>query len=376
MSSSVSHSICNLSLGFELTPGSIHYTPQSSPVFTGVNPFLASEPLAGFQNTPAFTCSLPSTSAAFQFFPDRTHHKSINFNSAKSDNVVDLVVASPRSHTLDAAMTQLIPTDNADQLRTDAFWELQRSVAESGEGLVSRMRDWESSQTQPSSLLPSSDSHRRRSSSGAPLQPQSVWTRKRSLPGQGWPSDSLAEDDSDASDDEDDIQIISGQPASLDTSCNRGPPQKKRAFSLSVMDVDYPVPFDPYSTPDSSERCSSPVDTHFTGVSEVYSDDEEEGGSSPPALTHAYTNSASSSLISLPLPPPRIQLHSSHPPSAFSGHNTLCVPSTASRTEKAIAALSLALANGAGGLNDYESLRATESKTSAQDESLVGEMWH
>ena len=34
------------------------------------------------------------------------------------------------------------------------------------------------------------------------------------------------------------------------------------------------------------------------------------------------------------------------------------------------------MANGAGGLNDYEAVRAVDGQQASLDESLVGEMWH
>lgn len=58
--------------------------------------------------------------------------------------------------------------------------------------------------------------------------------------------------------------------------------------------------------------------------------------------------------------------------------STFYVPSNASRSEKAIAALTLAMANGAGSLNDYADLQHTQ-ETQAPDpalESSIGEMWH
>ncbi|TCD67033.1 hypothetical protein EIP91_000653 [Steccherinum ochraceum] len=330
-------------------------SPSPSPVFPGVRPLEVSDGFSGLHLPASFTYSFPSTSAAFELYPNSPH---------KSP-------ARP-TRSSDAIMAEQGPTDNVDQLRTDAFWELHRSVAENGEGLVSRMRDWETLQAQ-SELRLTSESYRRRASGGQ--QTQSSWTRKRPLPAQSWPSDPTEDDESD---EDDDIQIVDGDSSSSGSSpCSREPPRKKRAFSLSVMDIDYPTPFNSYTTPDSRERCSSPLGTPFVDMATVDSDeDEEECNSSPPALTHAYTNSANSSLVSLTLPPPHIAHNSHHPSSTATEDSTLDVPSTASRTENAIAALSLALANGAGGLNDYEALRVTEDKTSELDESLIGEMWH
>jgi len=87
-----------------------------------------------------------------------------------------------------------------------------------------------------------------------------------------------------------------------------------------------------------------------------------------PALSHSFTNSTNSSFVSLP--GPSFGVHSmSSPPR----HHPL--RPTLSRSEKAIAALSLAMANGAGGLNDYAALRVMEAPPIIED-SLVGELWH
>ena len=59
------------------------------------------------------------------------------------------------------------------------------------------------------------------------------------------------------------------------------------------------------------------------------------------------------------------------------GHPAPNVPSAASLSEKAIAALTLVMSNGAGGINDYAAVRSLEaSRLASLDESLVGEMWH
>ncbi|KAJ3013073.1 hypothetical protein NUW54_g1695 [Trametes sanguinea] len=51
------------------------------------------------------------------------------------------------------------------------------------------------------------------------------------------------------------------------------------------------------------------------------------------------------------------------------------VPIPASHSEKAIAALALAMANGAVGISDYEALRASEGLASL-DETHVGDLWN
>jgi hypothetical protein len=64
-----------------------------------------------------------------------------------------------------------------------------------------------------------------------------------------------------------------------------------------------------------------------------------------------------------------------HPPSDTS-YKALNLPSSASRSEKALAALTLALANGAGGLTDYEPLLAVKDDSSSIGDYHVGELWN
>jgi hypothetical protein len=64
---------------------------------------------------------------------------------------------------------------------------------------------------------------------------------------------------------------------------------------------------------------------------------------------------------------------SSH--SNSSSQESPSLTSSASRTEKAIAALSLAIANGAGSMGDYEAARDLDSSPPMAD-SQAGELWH
>lgn len=164
--------------------------------------------------------------------------------------------------------------------------------------------------------------------------------------------------DFDSMDEEDDIVIVSHD--------DYEPPLKKRALSLSVMNAD-PYSSDSASFPSrASERCSSPID--------IIEDEDNYSSPNPcsspitPALTHA---SASSSLVSLALSAPVTHDQSPHAASAGS----LPGPS-ASQSEKAIAALTLAMSNGAGGLNDYsDALHLEGEQHLPMDASLIGDMW-
>ncbi|KAJ7783557.1 hypothetical protein DFH07DRAFT_788200 [Mycena maculata] len=277
-----------------------------------------SSPVAA-PSTPSF---LAATAAEFHLFPqnnrttDRkrrtTHHteSALDFNT--NDRTVDLM-----------------------QLRSDAFWQLQRSVEENGEGFVKSMRVYETRRLRSNVYGKVKEAQRR--------------GRRRS------PSDSPASDPRGDSKDED-VQIFAGEPTKT-SFASRG---KQRAFSVGVVD-DIPH----HSPPDfaQSDRCSSPGATCDSSSSIYPSDDDGFHISAPnpqhsPALSHTLSHSANSSFISLSLPPPFAP--------------KVILPS--SRSEKAIAALSLLMANGAGGLDDYEALRSLH--TFSPDNCEVGEMWH
>ncbi|KAJ7107637.1 hypothetical protein C8R43DRAFT_1044761 [Mycena crocata] len=263
--------------------------------------------------TPAFA----ATSAEFHLFPknnrttDRkrraTHH---------TESVLDLDFST-------AARTA-----DLTRLRSDAFWQLQRSVEENGEGFVKSMRVYETRRSRASVYLKVKEAQRR-GRRRSPVHSPTVDARNES------------------GDEDDDVQIFAGEPVTTSFT-SRG---KQRAFSAGTA---FP----------RSDRCSSPGATCNSSSSMYLSDDDAPHIPAPsmqlsPALSHTFSHSANSSesLISLNLPPPSA-------PQAIS----------ASRSEKAIAALSLAMANGAGGLDDYAVLRSLH--TSSPDNCEVGEMWH
>jgi hypothetical protein len=301
------------------------------------------------------TPSFPATSAEFKLFPKHTRTQS---NSRQPNPQSDPPLPSIDDIDID---TQAHLT----RLRSDAFWELRRSVEENGEGLVRRMRDYESSRSRGAVYSKAKDSLRR----GRKRHSISVRPRR-------------AIDTGDGSDEEDGAKSFVGETGSSEAGdyCTA---RKKRAFSLGMAEsgahssslVDL----------EGSERCSSPGAAFFSAPSAYNSDDESMDlfndsplsmsgiASSPgaPALSHSFTNSTNSSFVSLPPPFYGVSSKSS-PPRHYSLTNTS--PSS-SRSEKAIAALTLAMANGAGGLNDYSALRAMEIPPIIED-SQVGELWH
>lgn len=208
----------------------------------------------------------------------------------------------------------LITDQNISALHSSAFWELRQSITEASESFVQRMRDWESSRPQLSH-----SNHRLN-----PLSSTYTPSRGRELsPRISSPLQATSEHDDLDSDNDDDVLILSNEISSV----TRASPlygsssPKKQARSLGDMDLDSPEMFPTI----------------------------------PPELSHTVASSSTSSFPSLALP-------SVIPPS---------------REEKAIAALTLALANGAAGLNDYSAVREAlgVSVTPADGASEVGEMW-
>ncbi|KAI0639270.1 hypothetical protein C8Q77DRAFT_1045770 [Trametes polyzona] len=317
-----------------------------------------------FPSTSTSTTRLPCTSAAFQFFPPKKARKQQQPGRSRFSRE-----PSPRE-------AGRISSDEARRLRADALGELHRSVFESGEGLVRKMRDWES--TRSRSTRPE------RPAADALQQPRRSWRRLTSYYGtpQSAPEPVVVEQ---PEEDEDDIFIV-GETSSLPAVPS--PAQKRRALSAGSMDVDIPevnVYSSPFAGLDGGDRSSSPV-----ARSSAYSSDDEghadmdvelassaSGPFSTPALSHTYSTSANSSLVSLPLSAHENSANggpASHSPVNISSSPLVGVSPPASRSEKAIAALALAMANGAVGISDYEALRAAEGLSSL-DQEHVGELW-
>lgn len=268
----------------------------------------------------------------------RTHHTSPLLTASESTQGVAVadVTSTPRFLSTSSAF-DLRPRDSrpplsqplrkpnshpaiVDQdvsaLHSYAFWELHQNITEASEGFVQRMRDWESSRPQAPR-----QAHRLSS----PF-PSYISARGReTAPRTSSPSEVNSEEDDLNSDGEDDVLILSDETSSAIRASSFGAAgsPRKRVRSLGEMDLDLPQ-----TTP-----------------------------TIPPELSHTVASSSTSSLLSLsPLP---------------------TMPSPSSREEKVIAALTLALANGAAGLNDYSAVREAlgVSAPHADGAAEVGEMW-
>ncbi|KAA1468171.1 hypothetical protein DENSPDRAFT_833385 [Dentipellis sp. KUC8613] len=296
----------------------------------------------------------PCTSAAFNFFP--------------------ATFGRPVDSQSNSSTPQTEPDDDACELHSSAFWELRRSIAEGGEGFVRRMQDWESSRAHSSKRAYTAEHHRGRAATMDT-------------------SDDCALDDY-VDDEDDDIQIYAGEAScvGLATEPPWNSPPRKRARSLGRMDLD-DEPLPPHVSPST---VSSPFisDDDIRGSLRHNPIKHARKEDKTPSLSYTVFSSSNSSVASLSLPSPD-NAPALHPtpataapsvpftftspfpiPSSPESSPRRHVPMSATREEKAIAALSLALANGAGGLSDFAAARASDAHAAGMNGDQAGELWH
>ncbi|KAH0838421.1 hypothetical protein J3R83DRAFT_6728 [Lanmaoa asiatica] len=318
-------------------------------------------------HTPIF----PASSADFLLFPG---HPLCGGN---------LTTRNPRSPSSTAPFLHDDACESSQselaRLRSAAFLELQRSVQENGEGFVKRMREFEDSRSKSAQHSRARGIERRRRKRYSPSAPTASVTGK-----------------STASDGDDDVLILSSALAAEPFH-----PRQKRSSSLGAMDdsnfqlhgetsssgrlspissIFHPIPFAHYAshvhsnTTNQSPELSTSFSTPFDFTNPLHTN------AFKPALFHSSSNSlASTADMSLSTSYaedanyPSSSLMASSPQSPC--HLSVgAILTSASSTEKAIAALTLAMANGAGGLGDYAAVRALN--VSSADESQAGELWH
>lgn len=151
----------------------------------------------------------------------------------------------------------------------------------------------------------------------------------------------------------------------------RNDPRSRQRLSLPDPPIDHygsEEEEDDVQFVEGQETIPFPPDSNSMDV-DGPSDQHRSRSSSGPLHTPALSNTASSvsspvlSLTGLPhdLSSPVLTRES--------------LPLTATRSEKALAAITLAMANGAGSIDEYDALRAVCSSSSG-DEPFVGELWH
>ena len=361
-------------------------------------------------STPHFA----STSDVFQFFPTKPMSTAV----ATRPSIVT-------KHTAIGSNLSAL-----EQMHSDPFGDLHSAVSEAGEGFVRRMREMEASRSvrglRMVTISPPSSSAMSHIGPADRRSSLPMRTRGRKRPSRTCPSSAgvvqstpgrplvapLTFDDDDESED---VEIRSSCASGSDDVPNWSP-SKKRAVSLSALSakastsaasLPYPIPLR------SRDRSSSPLGSAYSSSSE---DDEDYAllgrrlgnrrnsrlthrraprfvssshatntaklSTSPPPLSFSFSTSNNSSRMSL--------LNGSSPASAGNRHDLpqeeidcetpgrSVHASTSNRsskkTERAVAALSLALANGAGSVSDYEALREAKDVLSL-DYSEAGSMW-
>lgn len=285
------------------------------------------------------------------------------------------------------------------QAHSEAFSDLRRTVFEAGESFVQRMREFEedhharervklrvsTKDTGPYSRPDAARRIRNRGRKrGSPLSKRDHHARTES---------ERAKDSDNADDDSDDVEIRSNYASGSDDDPVWSP-SKKRAFSLCEMggkeQTARPHPYSlPFAIPlRKGERSSSP-----SACTNSSDDDEDEcagrprptkmrrrtrytdafsGNAITPPLSFSLpTTSNNSSMVSLPPVEPSLTANSVSPQSP---EPPLQSARSSKTTEKAVAALSLAIANGAGSVSDYDALRSAQDIPNV-DDSEVGSLW-
>ncbi|KAG0709006.1 hypothetical protein DFH29DRAFT_890112 [Suillus ampliporus] len=342
----------------DVSPPSITCTTGSS------TPASTDSHSSGLSSSAPHTPLFAATPADFLLFSSRSSRRETEKSRRKSTNPLGVRDAHSDISEVDAT-----------RLRSDAFWELRRSIAVSGESLVKRMRDFEHS----------------RSKSGIYNRARTVDRRRAKK--RHSPSVPVTRSVRSSESDEDDVQIYSGELCGLPVS------RQKRASSLGPMDIDndemHTSSFSKYADQASIRSSFSNDDADDISrrsFNTTFSPDTLHSTSSSPAYKYsAYTTafspalsgpSTSSPARSFEAPRSSPTIHDSifplshpTPASLASSQEFFSLTSSASRTEKAIAALSLAIANGAAGLGDYEDLHDLDVPSIMMD-SQAGELWH
>ncbi|KAG1755141.1 uncharacterized protein EDB91DRAFT_1242350 [Suillus paluster] len=325
--------VTNYHLYFQ--PPSVTYTTGSS------TPVSTDSHSSGLSSSAPHTPLFAATPADFLLFSGRSSRREIAFEKSRIESTNPIDVRDTHSSISEA---------DATRLRSDAFWELRRSIAVSGENLVKRMQPL--TDEEPRSGIPLVSPLPDLSEGLAALRA----TRRMSK-------------------------------YTLESSVVFPPSRQKRASSLGSTDIDtdemLASSFSKYldqASIRSSLSNDDAGDLSRHSFNTTFSPDTLHSTSSSPAYKYsAYTTAFSPALSGPSISSPARSFE--EPRSGPTIHNSIfpsyhpTAASLASRTEKAIAALSLAIANGAAGLGDYEDLHDLDVPSVMMD-SQAGELWH
>lgn len=332
---------------------------------------------------------LASTSDAFQFFNTRAKSSGRTRTAPQrlsDDEIMEGMQFSP-------------PTDGLARTQAAAFDDLRKSVEEAGEGFVRRMREFEAQRSVAGPSVSINASQRAFHKRGR-KRPSPRASRHFAFPPAS--TEDVASGHRDE-EEESDVEILSSVASSSDDYPHSSP-TKKRAVSLCALnDIPYASqpqclssPVRPSGVSYGRARSPSPMGAHrgpSLACSNCNSSDEDDelqfnaqrprrarkvlrpryscdassAESNAPSLSFSFASN-NSSLQSLPLGAPTPTGRPSLPTSDGDAcnyplfqnvhRNRPIIPERSSKyTEKAVAALSLALANGAGSVTDYEALQ-------------------
>lgn len=245
-----------------------------------------------------------------------------------------------RNNSVDPTVSRRENLTELIRLRSSAFWELRQSIAENGEGLVRRMRDYEGSRSRHNIHLKVKEAEKR--------------DRKRV----SFKNRTTSHNSSDVSSDDEDIQICSGDSNNIPFRGGRG-----RSL-LGAMNHHQLDSWHMQSCPTYGPQCSSNLQLDFfTPTEDTESSFPSSNISSSPNSPCLPYEPTKSSPASPPLCEP-LSLNT----------NDLPLLSTTSY-HKVIASLNLALANGAGSVEDYSSLWEYQSRFQTEYYDH-GDLWH
>ena len=352
------------SLGLMHRPTDSAAPPQSPRATRSSTPASAhsSTSSSSAPHTPIF----PASSADFLLFPSHPLYRG-NPSTRNPHSPSSTVALLPDD------MCEF-PRSELTRLRSEAFSELQRSVEENGEGFVKRMREFEDSRSKSVHHSRPRGVERRRRKRHSPSVPIIRHTGKTMVS------------------DDDDVLIFSSALGSEQSHA-----RQRRSSSLGAMDVS---DFQLHDASDSSGRLSPilSIFPSFPYPSHVHPSNPSQSTELSTSFrtsfdftilphtnafrpTASYPSSESLASSTHMFPSSSYAEHADYPLSSSmaSPPCSPCHPSAgaiqiSSSTEKAIAALTLEMANGAGSLGDYEAVRALN--VSSADESQAGELWH
>ncbi|EIN13483.1 hypothetical protein PUNSTDRAFT_140011 [Punctularia strigosozonata HHB-11173 SS5] len=255
--------------------------------------------------------------------------------------------------TNDAGISSLTEFDLL-RMRCEAFDELHKAVIDSEEGLVKRMREMEGTRSRPGPYAYAKELREQRRSRSETRRTQ----------------DAAGEED-EGGDDEDvvfigDTSLVS-DPTSASSNAHESSPDAMELDPPDVGAAHTAVSYDPRASPGSlsTSPASSAV---LTPAVRLPSDDTLDPSISalslPPSIAPPHPNPATQN-----------KTHRGGSPDGILPPSIASPGPTASRADKALAAITLALASGAGGLNDYTPLQSVSSQRDTA-EGDAGELWH